>query len=70
MQDVRCTKCRKLLAKAVFKTLEIKCPRCKFFNKLSAQSASLNATSVEQYGDVLNGTTIQPRLPGRDGGNG
>ncbi|WP_366512329.1 Com family DNA-binding transcriptional regulator [Neptunomonas sp.] len=28
LKDIRCTKCEKLLAKASFYTIEIKCPRC------------------------------------------
>ncbi|WP_363317780.1 Com family DNA-binding transcriptional regulator [uncultured Amphritea sp.] len=28
MQDIRCQHCNKLLAKAIYTLIEIKCPRC------------------------------------------
>ncbi|WP_084403969.1 Com family DNA-binding transcriptional regulator [Marinobacterium litorale] len=34
MQEIRCSKCQKLLAKAQFLALEIKCPRCNTMNSL------------------------------------
>ncbi len=38
MNDIRCTGCRKLLAKASCGQLQIKCPRCKKLNQLIATS--------------------------------
>ncbi|WP_010325173.1 Com family DNA-binding transcriptional regulator [Marinobacterium stanieri] len=38
MQEIRCANCRKLLAKAQFLALEIKCPRCRTINTLRAES--------------------------------
>lgn len=37
MKEIRCRQCNKLLAKASYQQLEIKCPRCKFFNKWECQ---------------------------------
>ncbi len=39
MTLIRCKSCNKLLAKAIYKALEIKCPRCKAINYLSVQNA-------------------------------
>ncbi|PNK59470.1 Com family DNA-binding transcriptional regulator [Psychrobacter sp. FDAARGOS_221] len=39
MQSIRCKSCNKLLAKARYQQLEIKCPRCKLLNKLSVRNA-------------------------------
>lgn len=69
MQEVRCSGCGKLLAKAIFTALEIKCPRCKtIFNKLSTPSAA-NARSVRK-GDASDVRSSQHRLPGLDGRDG
>ncbi len=38
MQDIRCRQCAKLLARAVYTYLEIKCPRCRVINSLKAES--------------------------------
>ncbi|WP_142850979.1 Com family DNA-binding transcriptional regulator [Telmatospirillum sp. J64-1] len=38
MESIRCGSCRKLLAKAVYRTIEIKCPRCGAINHLRAAS--------------------------------
>ncbi|RDL44702.1 Com family DNA-binding transcriptional regulator [Marinomonas piezotolerans] len=32
MQNLRCKRCNKLLAKGAFAYIEIKCPRCKLLN--------------------------------------
>ncbi len=42
MQNIRCEKCGKLLAKGIFASYEIKCSRCKLINQ-SAMSANLGA---------------------------
>ncbi|MGI1672080.1 MAG: Com family DNA-binding transcriptional regulator [Neptuniibacter sp.] len=36
MQEIRCTQCRKLLAKALYQQIEIKCPRCGHMNERTA----------------------------------
>jgi len=36
MQEVRCGTCNKLLAKASYQQIEIKCPRCRAINHLKA----------------------------------
>ncbi|WP_414647770.1 Com family DNA-binding transcriptional regulator [Dyella sp.] len=42
MQDVRCSRCAKLLARARrFDAIEIKCPRCGTFNVLRAVPSPL-----------------------------
>ncbi|UTW12924.1 Com family DNA-binding transcriptional regulator [Marinobacterium rhizophilum] len=38
MHDIRCSRCQKLLARAVFAVIEIKCPRCKTLNTQRAPS--------------------------------
>ncbi len=40
METIRCGSCRKLLAKALFTQIEIKCPRCGTYNSLRAGSSS------------------------------
>ncbi|WP_081401941.1 Com family DNA-binding transcriptional regulator [Acinetobacter colistiniresistens] len=42
MQQINCRSCGRLLAKGTFKTLEIKCPRCKAINFLSISNAPLD----------------------------
>ncbi|WP_081407207.1 Com family DNA-binding transcriptional regulator [Acinetobacter rudis] len=42
MQRITCRSCGRLLAKGVFTTLEIKCPRCKAINFLSISNAPLD----------------------------
>lgn len=38
MKEIRCKQCNRLLARAnYYKQLEIKCPRCKFFNNLECR---------------------------------
>ncbi|WP_218119566.1 Com family DNA-binding transcriptional regulator [Roseospirillum parvum] len=40
VESIRCANCNKLLARAEFARLEIKCPRCGTVNHLRAQSPS------------------------------
>ncbi|WP_414617096.1 Com family DNA-binding transcriptional regulator [Zhongshania sp.] len=47
MQEIRCSRCNRLLAKAIYTVIEAKCPRCKFFNNMSAQSATEGARHVQ-----------------------
>ncbi|WP_081775114.1 Com family DNA-binding transcriptional regulator [Methylobacillus glycogenes] len=42
MQEIRCQDCNKKLGAGVFYQLQIKCPRCGYFNNLSAMSAKHN----------------------------
>ncbi|MDR3412186.1 MAG: Com family DNA-binding transcriptional regulator [Formivibrio sp.] len=44
MIEIRCSHCRKLLARGQFHVLEIKCPRCGNLNHMSAKSAAPGAT--------------------------
>ncbi|WP_250870478.1 Com family DNA-binding transcriptional regulator [Hafnia paralvei] len=37
-KEVRCCRCHRLLAKASYSYIQIKCPRCKAFNELRASS--------------------------------
>ncbi|MBI3714214.1 MAG: Com family DNA-binding transcriptional regulator [Burkholderiales bacterium] len=39
MQEIRCGNCRKKLAEGIFTRLNMKCPRCRVMNQLSAESA-------------------------------
>lgn len=49
MQEVRCHKCGKLLMKiSGHFSLEVKCTRCKFFNKLERPRASLKIHSIKK----------------------
>ncbi|MEW4983055.1 MAG: Com family DNA-binding transcriptional regulator [Cycloclasticus sp.] len=41
MIEVRCNRCSKLLAKALFKQIEIKCTRCKTINFLKANEPTV-----------------------------
>nr|WP_198600713.1 Com family DNA-binding transcriptional regulator [Escherichia coli] len=38
-QNVRCKNCNKLLARASFHYIEIKCPRCKTLNQITSHRA-------------------------------
>ncbi|MBH2716633.1 Com family DNA-binding transcriptional regulator [Serratia marcescens] len=44
MREIRCARCSKLLARAAFSHLQIKCPRCKAFNDMKAESLSSSTT--------------------------
>ncbi|MGB0732102.1 MAG: Com family DNA-binding transcriptional regulator [Pontibacterium sp.] len=41
LKEVRCTKCAKLLAKADYTKLEIKCPRCGRINQRATSTQSV-----------------------------
>ncbi|WP_414711286.1 Com family DNA-binding transcriptional regulator [Spongiibacter sp. UBA1325] len=47
VQEIRCSRCNRLLGKGQYVRIEIKCPRCKFFNNLSAPS-TLSAKSAHK----------------------
>ncbi|WP_284321170.1 Com family DNA-binding transcriptional regulator [Dyella acidisoli] len=50
MQDVRCSRCAKLLARARhFDAIEIKCPRCGTFNSLRAVPSPLPESQGAPY---------------------
>ncbi|MEE2748886.1 MAG: Com family DNA-binding transcriptional regulator [Pseudomonadota bacterium] len=48
MQSVRCSRCSRLLARADFTTLEIKCPRCKHIERATS-SCSKGADYVQNH---------------------
>ena len=48
MREIRCARCSKLLARAAFSHLQIKCPRCKAFNDMKAESLSSSTTECPQ----------------------
>ncbi|WP_276681170.1 Com family DNA-binding transcriptional regulator [Thalassolituus oleivorans] len=52
MQELRCSKCRKLLAKvSAVKNIEIKCSRCKFINNLECPERQTGEDNhVETFG--------------------
>ncbi len=57
MKECRCKRCNKLLAKAEYELIEIKCPRCKRLNRLKATEPLTTAPSSanvkgEQYGQT------------------
>ncbi len=54
MKQIRCKQCNKLLAKANYKQLEIKCPRCKFFNNLECHEH--RRTNGDTYGKTNKAT--------------
>ncbi|EIG4756814.1 Com family DNA-binding transcriptional regulator [Escherichia coli] len=39
-RNIRCRHCNKLLARASFSYLEVKCPRCKTLNQITSPSAT------------------------------
>lgn len=60
MQEIRCRCCGRLLAKAQFQELEIKCSRCKTLNFLKVieplLKAPLSASNIEVQNDQQNPT--------------
>ncbi|EDT5578200.1 TPA: Com family DNA-binding transcriptional regulator [Salmonella enterica subsp. enterica] len=42
--NVRCRHCNKLLARACFDFIEVKCPRCKTLNVITSPSAAEHPT--------------------------
>ncbi|WP_366943118.1 Com family DNA-binding transcriptional regulator [Zhongshania sp.] len=67
MQEIRCSRCNRLLVRAVFIRIEAKCPRCKFFNNLSAPS-TLSAPSAIK--GARHDQITQSGLSGRTGRDG
>lgn len=55
MQEIRCGQCNKKLAEADFIQLNIKCPRCGTFNRLSAGSALQERPSSVELLTTQNG---------------
>ncbi|MGT3256379.1 Com family DNA-binding transcriptional regulator, partial [Yersinia enterocolitica] len=47
-QNVRCKHCNKLLARASFEYIEVKCPRCKTLNQITL-SATEHPTKARGY---------------------
>ncbi|MFN3882955.1 MAG: Com family DNA-binding transcriptional regulator [Nitrincola lacisaponensis] len=54
MQDVRCMQCQKLLARAVYSALDIKCPRCNTMNSLRVQNPIPERQRVPNQ-EIING---------------
>ncbi|EAT8527796.1 Com family DNA-binding transcriptional regulator [Salmonella enterica] len=47
--NVRCQHCNKLLARAYFAYIEVKCPRCKTLNQITSQSAIEHPTYTRSH---------------------
>ncbi|HFW4795135.1 TPA: Com family DNA-binding transcriptional regulator [Salmonella enterica subsp. enterica serovar Newport] len=47
--NVRCRHCNKLLARASFNFIEVKCPRCKTLNTITSPSAAEHPTYTRNY---------------------
>lgn len=60
MNEIRCLGCGRLLAKAKYEQLEIKCPRCKTLNKLKAIEPLNQAPSSANINEVNHGQTNNP----------
>lgn len=56
MNEIRCTSCNRLLAKAKYQQIEIKCPRCKTLNKLKANEP-LTTALISAKVEAANGKT-------------
>ncbi|MBU1350619.1 MAG: Com family DNA-binding transcriptional regulator [Gammaproteobacteria bacterium] len=67
MNEVRCGSCHRLLARAVFQCLEIKCPRCGTLNNVRAASPQperLGASNKTDHDSKQrNRSTNHPSLP-------
>jgi phage FluMu protein Com len=59
MIEVRCGDCGRLLAKASFSRIEIKCPRCKTLNSLKAIEPQTQAPESARF-EVHHGQTHTP----------
>ena len=60
MTEVRCSNCRRLLARGNYSAIEIKCPRCKAHNIFSNQKAvslRLERPGASNEMEVSNGNT-------------
>lgn len=57
MKEIRCKCCNRLLAKAVFEQIEIKCPRCKTLNNLKVIEPLIKAPSSANITGENNGQT-------------
>lgn len=64
MKEVRCGGCSRLLAKAEYVQIEIKCPRCKTLNNLKATEPLNQAPSSANAEEETHGQTYNP-LDGR-----
>ncbi|ECI0429239.1 Com family DNA-binding transcriptional regulator [Salmonella enterica subsp. enterica] len=47
--NVRCRRCNKLLARASFDFIEVKCPRCKTLNIITSPSAIEHPTYTRSH---------------------
>ncbi|EHJ0339234.1 Com family DNA-binding transcriptional regulator [Salmonella enterica] len=48
-RNVRCRHCNKLLARASFDFIEVKCPRCKTLNIITSPSATEHPTYTRNH---------------------
>ncbi|EOV0971320.1 Com family DNA-binding transcriptional regulator [Edwardsiella piscicida] len=44
IRDIRCCRCNRLLAKASYDYIQVKCPRCKAFNELRVDNPIQSTT--------------------------
>jgi phage FluMu protein Com len=56
MQEIRCN-CGRLLAKAIYISIEIKCPRCKALNYMKVTEPHTQAPRVPEQGQTRGKTT-------------
>ncbi|EBQ8429945.1 Com family DNA-binding transcriptional regulator [Salmonella enterica] len=59
--DVRCRHCNKLLARARFDFIEVKCPRCKTLNIITSPSAIEHPTYTRSHACGEQQETSVPR---------
>ncbi|EDY0381417.1 Com family DNA-binding transcriptional regulator [Salmonella enterica] len=59
--DVRCRHCNKLLARASFDFIEVKCPRCKTLNIITSPSAIEHPTYTRSHACGEQQETSVPR---------
>lgn len=57
MKDIRCGGCGRLLARAKFIQIEIKCPRCKTLNNMKAIEPLTKAPPSAEDKEVSHGQT-------------
>jgi phage FluMu protein Com len=58
MNEIRC-RCGRLLAKAIYISIEIKCPRCKTLNRLKIEESQTPAPRVPDKDNTRGATTNQ-----------
>jgi phage FluMu protein Com len=61
MQQVRCRHCDRLLCKAKFIEIELKCPRCKTLNYMKVTELQTQTPRVSQYKEKPRGNVQSKR---------